>query len=108
AARVADLTAGRRSTDVAIVLISGGASSLIAAPLRGQTEAALSALFERLLGSGLDIAAMNTVRKRFSRWGGGRLALALAPAATHCLAVSDVPGDDLAVIGSRPPRPHRA
>lgn len=45
---------------------------------------------------------MNAIRKRFSRWGGGRLALALAPAATHCLAISDVAGDDLAVIGSGP------
>jgi hydroxypyruvate reductase len=42
------------------------------------------------------------VRKRFSRWGGGRLALALAPAATHCLAISDVIGDDISSIGSGP------
>jgi hydroxypyruvate reductase len=58
-----------------------------------------------LLGSGLDIASMNAVRKRFSRWGAGRLALALAPAATHCLAISDVADDDLAVIGSGPCTP---
>jgi glycerate 2-kinase len=102
AAKIGEVSSGRRGSDVAIVLISGGASSLMAAPLRGMSEADLTALFEVLLGSGLDIGAMNAVRKRFLRWGAGRLALALAPAATHCLAISDVAGDDLAVIGSGP------
>ena len=102
AARIGEVTAGRRGNDVAVVLMSGGASSLIGAPLRGMSETDLTTLCELLLGSGLDIAAMNAVRKRFSRWGAGRLALALAPAATHCLAVSDVIGDDLSVIGSGP------
>jgi hydroxypyruvate reductase len=102
AAKIADVTPGRRGNDAVIVLISGGTSSLIGAPLRGMNEADLVSLYELLLGSGLDITAMNAVRKRFSRWGGGRLALALAPAVTHCLAISDVAGDDLAVIGSGP------
>jgi glycerate-2-kinase len=102
AAKVGEVTSGRRVNDVAIVLISGGASSLIAAPLRGMSEADLAVLYELLLGAGLDIAAMNAVRKRFSRWGAGRLALALAPAATHCLAISDVANDDLSVIASGP------
>lgn len=105
AAKIAEVSAGRRGNDVAIVLISGGASSLIGAPLKGMNEADLVSLYELLLGSGLDIAAMNSVRKRFSRWGGGRLALALAPAATYCLAISDVSGDDMAVIGSGPCTP---
>lgn len=105
AGKVGELSAGRRAADAAVVLVSGGASSLIAAPLRGHTEADLTALYQLLLSSGLDITAMNTVRKRFSRWGGGRLALALAPAATHCLAISDVPGDDLSTIGSGPCSP---
>jgi glycerate 2-kinase len=105
AQKIGELSAGRRATDVAIVLVSGGASSLIAAPLRGHTETDLSALFEMLLGSGLDITSMNCVRKRFTRWSGGRLALALAPAATFCLAMSDVPGDELEVIGSGPCTP---
>jgi glycerate-2-kinase len=102
AAKIAEATPGRRGNDVAVVLISGGASSLIGAPLRGMNESDLTALYELLLGSGLDIASMNAVRKRFSRWGAGRLALALAPAATHCLAISDVSDDDLSVIGSGP------
>lgn len=102
AAKIAEVTSGRRGNDVAVILISGGASSLIGAPLRGMSESDFVALCELLLGSGLDIAATNAVRKRFSRWGAGRLALALAPAATHCLAMSDVPNDDLSVIGSGP------
>jgi len=105
AKKIGELSAGRRASDIAIVLVSGGASSLIAAPLRGHTEADLAALYRVLLASGLDITAMNAVRKRFARWAGGRLALALAPAATHCLAISDVPGDDLSVIGSGPCSP---
>ena len=102
AAKVAEATLGRRGSDVAIVLMSGGASSLIGAPLHGMNEADFTLLYELLLESGLDIGDTNAVRKRFSRWSAGRLALALAPAATHCLAISDVAGDDLGVIGSGP------
>jgi glycerate 2-kinase len=85
-----------------VVLISGGASSLIGAPLRGMSEADLTHLYELLLASGLDIHQMNAIRKRLSFWGAGRMALALAPARTHCFAISDVPGDDIASIGSGP------
>ena len=105
AAKIAEVTQGRRGNDVAVVLISGGTSSMIGAPLKGMSEADYIALFEVLLGSGLDIASMNAVRKRFSRWGAGRLALALSPAATHCFAISDVSNDDLSVIGSGPVAP---
>jgi len=102
AAKIADVASGHRGSDVALVLLSGGASSLIGAPVRAINERDFVSLQELLLGAGLDIAATNMVRKRFSRWGAGRLALALAPATTHCLAISDVAGDDLSVIGSGP------
>lgn len=102
AARIGELVAGRRSGDAALVLVSGGASSLIASPPPGMSEGELAHLFDLLLASGLDISAVNAVRKRFSRWAGGRLALALAPAATTCLIVSDVIGDDPSDIGSGP------
>ncbi|MEX2179632.1 MAG: DUF4147 domain-containing protein [Gemmatimonadaceae bacterium] len=92
----------KRGTDLGVVLLSGGASSLIGAPLRGLTEADLTRVCQLLLNSGLDIAAMNAVRKRFCLWAAGRMALALAPARSYCFAVSDVPGDDLATIGSGP------
>ena len=102
AQRIGELAAGMRSDDVAVVLISGGATSLIGAPLRGLAEADFVHLCELLLGSGLDIREMNAVRKRFSRWGAGRLALALAPARTHTLLISDAHGDDPADIASGP------
>jgi hydroxypyruvate reductase len=76
--------------------------------LRGHAEADLAGLYELILRSGLDIQRMNIVRRRFSRWGAGRLALALAPAATWCLAISDAIGDDPSVIGSGPCSPDRS
>jgi hydroxypyruvate reductase len=75
---------------------------LIAAPEAGLTTVELTTLYSLLLGSGLDIVAMNRIRKRFSRWGGGKLARALAPARVRVYIVSDVIGDDLASIGSGP------
>ena len=108
AARIGDLAVGMRGDDIAIVLLSGGASSLIAAPLRGMSEADVGQLFELLLVAGLDIRAMNTVRKRFTRWGAGRLALALAPARTYAFVISDVIGDEPADIASGPCTPDAA
>jgi len=84
------------------VLLSGGTTSLIAAPEPGLSTDDLTRLYSLLLGSGLDITAMNRIRKRFSRWGGGKLARALAPARVRVYIVSDVIGDDLASIGSGP------
>ena len=84
------------------VLLSGGTSSLIAAPEQGLSPDDLASIYRLLLGSGLDITAMNRIRKRFSRWGGGKLARALAPARVRVYLVSDVIGDDLAAIGSGP------
>jgi hydroxypyruvate reductase len=105
AQRIGESATAKRGDDVAVVLVSGGASSLAAAPLRGMSESDLVQLFEVLLGSGLDVRAMNAVRKRFTRWGAGRLAIALAPARTHVLVMSDVIGDDAGDIGSGPCAP---
>jgi glycerate 2-kinase len=103
AARALGAAAGRVAAgDEVWVLLSGGASSLLAAPVDGVTPAELTALYTLLLGSGLDITAMNRIRKRFSRWGAGRLARALAPARVRVFIVSDVIGDDPASIGSGP------
>ena len=88
--------------DAVIVLLSGGTSSLVGAPVEGVGDADLNALWRTLLGSGLDIHAVNAVRRRFTRWGGGRLAVALAGRSVDLLAISDVPGDDPADIGSGP------
>ncbi|HKT59404.1 MAG TPA: DUF4147 domain-containing protein, partial [Gemmatimonadales bacterium] len=97
-----EVTARIAPDDEVWVLLSGGASSLLAAPVAGLAPAELTELYRLLLGSGLDITAMNRVRKRFSRWGGGRLAVALAPARVYVFVVSDVIGDDLASIASGP------
>ena len=89
-------------TDEVWLLLSGGTSSLIATPEAGLTPAELTSIYSLLLGSGLDITAMNRIRKRFSRWGGGKLARALAPARVRGYVISDVIEDDLASIGSGP------
>jgi glycerate 2-kinase len=103
AADALSLTVGKiRPQDEVWVLLSGGTSSLIAAPEVGISAAELRSIFSLLLGSGLDIVQMNQIRKRFSRWGGGKLARALAPARVRVYIVSDVIGDDLASIGSGP------
>jgi hydroxypyruvate reductase len=91
-----------QKNDEVWVLLSGGTTSLIGAPEPGLTPAELASVYSLLLGSGLDITAMNRIRKRFSRWGGGKLARALAPATIRVFVVSDVIGDDLASIGSGP------
>ena len=87
------------------VLLSGGTSSLIGAPLPGGTLRVLREVFRSISRSGLDITEANAVRRRFLRWGGGRLGAALAHAAVRVFAISDVPGDDPAVIGSGPCAP---
>lgn len=96
-------TAVHRGDDV-LVLLSGGTSALVGAPRDGISPDTYTACCTALLGAGLDIGAMNTVRRRLSRWGGGRLAQALddAGANTHVLLISDVPGDVLAAVGGGP------
>jgi glycerate-2-kinase len=84
------------------VLLSGGATSLIGAPIPGIAPTDLAELYRLLLGSGLDITAMNRIRKRFARWAGGRLSVALAPAHVKNFTISDVIGDDPGSIGSGP------
>jgi hydroxypyruvate reductase len=88
--------------DRVFVLLSGGASSLVAAPVDGIDGAALIALCEALLRSGLDIGRVNAIRKRFLRWGAGRLATSLAPSRIELIVLSDVIGDNLAHIASGP------
>jgi glycerate 2-kinase len=85
--------------------MSGGASSLLAAPAIGLSLADKQAVNRALLASGANITEMNAVRKHLSAIKGGRLAAAAAPAHVVTLAISDVPGDDPAVIGSGPTVP---
>ena len=92
--------------DTVLVLLSGGASALWAAPAAGLTLAEKTALTRGLLKSGADIHEMNAVRRHLSRIKGGRLRAAAANAGTFItLAISDVPGDDPETIGSGPTVP---
>lgn len=85
-----------------LVLLSGGASALVEALPAGVGFKEWQDINRWLLASGLDIHAMNAVRKRLSRLKGGRLARLLYPRRVLCLAISDVPGDDPRSIGSGP------
>ncbi len=96
------LAATASADDCVLVLLSGGASSLWAAPVDGVSLAAKQALTRQLLRSGAPIDEMNAVRKHLSRIKGGRLAMAAAAAPVVTLAISDVIGDDPATIGSGP------
>jgi glycerate 2-kinase len=105
AERLGDLVRQVAPSDVVWVMLSGGTSSLIGAPVATLTMAELGEFNALLLGSGLDIAQLNVIRKRVSRWGAGRLARALEPAAVRALVISDVPDDDVAAIASGPLSP---
>ncbi|MCS4504428.1 D-glycerate 2-kinase [wastewater metagenome] len=85
-----------------LVLISGGASALMERLPGGAGEAELAALNRRMLAGGLAIGDMNRIRRRFSTVKGGRLGVRLAGRTACQLIISDVPGDDPAVIGSGP------
>lgn len=85
-----------------LVLLSGGASALVGAPLPGIPAADFTALYTDLLGAGLDIVAVNRRRREVARWAGGRLGSALTGHDVRCFVLSDVPGDCLATIGSGP------
>lgn len=93
---------GRR--DLLIVLLSGGASSLLPAPVAGVTLADKQRTTQELLRCGASIREINTVRKHLSRIKGGRLA-ELTKATVVTLILSDVLGDDLSAIASGPTVP---
>lgn len=91
-----------RPGDDVLVLLSGGASSLMAAPVDGISSGAMHELFRELHRAGAPIDVMNAFRKRVMRWSAGRLAVALGGATITVLIASDVIGDDPAAIGSGP------
>jgi hydroxypyruvate reductase len=105
AIRMLDLVQGLSADDLVICLLSGGGSALLTLPVPGVPLAEKQAVTRALLRSGADIHEINTVRKHLSAIKGGKLAIACAPAAVCTLAISDVVGDDLAVIASGPTTP---
>jgi hydroxypyruvate reductase len=99
--RALEIAMEAAATDVLLVLLSGGASSLLELPADGVTLGDLREATDRLLRAGAGIDALNTVRKHLSRVKGGRLAAAVR-GRTIALAISDVVGDDPSIIGSGP------
>jgi len=99
------LASSLKAGDLLIALISGGASALMSKPVPGISIAEKFGLVKAVLKCGANIAELNCVRKQISAVKGGRLARAAGQARIHTLALSDVPGDDPAIIGSGPTVP---
>jgi hydroxypyruvate reductase len=105
AAQALDLAGAAGPDDLVLVLMSGGASANWIAPAPGISFEDKQAVTRALLRSGANIGEINTVRKHLSRIKGGRLARHAYPARVLTVAISDVPHDDPAVIGSGPTVP---
>jgi hydroxypyruvate reductase len=105
ARRVRAVATDAGESDLVIGLFTGGGSALLAAPAEGVALGDLRETTDSLVASGATISEINAVRKHLSAVKGGRLARAAAPANVLGLAVSDVTGDDPAVIASGPLSP---
>ncbi len=92
--------AGARPGARLLFLVSGGASALAELPAPGMSLADLAALNDRLVGGGLTIAEINAERRKVSRLKGGKLLAGFHGRSVVTLAISDVEGDDIGVIGS--------
>ncbi|QDZ12520.1 glycerate kinase type-2 family protein [Devosia ginsengisoli] len=105
ARRMLETVSGLGPDDLVVALISGGGSALLPAPAPGLTLDDEQAINRALLASGAPIGVMNLIRNQFSTIKGGRLAAHCAPARVATLVVSDVPGDDPALVASGPTIP---
>ena len=103
--RILRLVESAGTGDLVLCLLSGGASALMTLPAQGVTLADKRTITTALLRAGAAIGEINCVRKHLSAIKGGRLAAAAAPASVTSLIVSDVVGDDPAVIASGPTVP---
>ena len=88
--------------DRVLVLVSGGGSALLPAPVEGLSLSEKAEVNRLLLGAGLEIGTINSVRQHLSRLKGGGLLRQAAPAPVTALILSDVIGDDLRAIASGP------
>jgi hydroxypyruvate reductase len=105
AERVLELAGSCDGRTLVLAPFTGGGSALLAAPAGGLSLAALRQVTEALLSAGAAIDEVNAVRKHCSAVKGGRLARACAPGTVVTPLVSDVVGDDPAVIASGPTVP---
>lgn len=99
---------GLTEDDLVVALVSGGGSALLPSPAGTLTLADEIAVNEALLASGAPISVMNAIRKHISAIKGGRLAAAAYPARVVSLVVSDIPGDNPALVASGPTVPDEA
>jgi glycerate 2-kinase len=102
ARRMLERVHGLTADDLVIALMSGGGSALLPLPPPGLTLEDKQAVNRALLNCGMPIHEMNVIRKHLSGIKGGRLAAAAAPARVVTLVVSDIPGDDPALVASGP------
>ena len=102
ARRALELARGLEADDLALVLVSGGGSALMCLPIPGLDLGDKRRITAALLQAGASIRELNTVRKALSQVKGGRLAEAAAPARVETLIISDVVGNDPALIASGP------
>lgn len=102
ARRMLAMAHGLTADDLVIFLISGGGSALLSLPAEGVGLQEKRQINAALLKSGATIGEINCVRKQLSAVKGGRLALACYPAKVVTLVISDVPGDDPAIVASGP------
>lgn len=105
ARRIMETVAGLSHDDLVVALISGGGSALLPQPAAGLSFEDEQAVNQQLLASGAPIGAMNVIRNELSAIKGGRLAAMAAPARVATLVVSDIPGDDPALVASGPTVP---
>ncbi|MDB5474170.1 MAG: glycerate kinase [Devosia sp.] len=102
ARRMMEMVSGLSPDDLVVALMSGGGSALLPAPAAGLSFDDEQSINRTLLASGAPIGVMNLLRNQFSTIKGGRLAAHCAPARIATLVVSDVPGDDPALVASGP------
>jgi len=105
ARRMLEKLSGLGHDDLVVALISGGGSALLPQPAPGLTFEDEQAVNQVLLASGAPISVMNLIRNQLSAIKGGRLAAMAAPARVATLIVSDIPGDDPALVASGPTVP---
>ncbi len=104
-AQLLDFLKTLRPDDNVFVALTGGASALMVAPADGLTLGDKAHVTDILLASGANISEINTIRKHLSKVKGGRLLDAIHPASSMTLMISDIPGNDPAMIGSGPTMP---
>src|SRR5687767_9697650 len=105
ARRIMEKVSGLSPDDLVVALISGGGSALLPAPAPGLSLEDEQHLNGALLASGAPIGVMNLIRNELSAIKGGRLAAMASPARVVTLVVSDIPGDDPALVASGPTLP---